>query len=303
MPACGLTYERENLSMKEKISGKTKTFALIGSPVGHSGSPGIYNYCFETMGFDNVYVALDVSLERLSDAMAGIKAMGFSGINVTMPCKSAVIEYLDEISPAARFMNACNVAVNKDGRWIGDNTDGAGFVNNLKSQGVDVAGKTMSIIGAGGAGTAVAVQSALSGASKIFVFNLKDEFFVRAENTACKICESLPACKFEVYDLSDEKALKKAVSESDILVNTTRSGMAPNTDEMPVPSEGIFREGLVVCDTIYNPKETKLLSEAKKSGCVTVDGTGMLIYQAAAAFKLFTGAEMPVEEVRNLMFG
>lgn len=288
--------------MDNKISGKTRTLALIGSPVGHSGSPSMYNYCFEKLGFDCVYVAFDVSLDKLHDAITGIKALNFRGINITMPCKAAVCEYMDELSPAAKLMGACNTAVNEDGRWIGHNTDGIGYVESLKAEGVDVAGKRITIMGAGGAGTAIAVQCALSGASKITIFNLRDEFYVRAEKTAENICRELCNCSVRVHDLADEKALLQSVTESDILANTTRAGMAPDTDKMPISSTEVLRKGLVVTDTIYNPKQTKLLREAKAAGCIAIAGVGMLIYQGAAAFKLYTGAEMPVDEVREKFF-
>ncbi len=288
--------------MDKRISGKTQTLALIGSPVGHSGSPAMYNYCFEKLGFDCVYVAFDVPLEKLHDAMTGIKALNFRGINITMPCKAAVLEYMDEVSPAAKLMGACNTAVNENGRWIGHNTDGIGYVESLKAEGVDIAGKRITIMGAGGAGTAIAVQCALSGAKQITIFNLKDEFFTRAEKTAENICNELHDCSVLVHDLADEKALIKAVNSSDILANTTRAGMAPDIDKMPISSAEVFRKGLVVTDTVYNPKETKFLREARAAGCVTVGGIGMLVYQGAAAFKLYTGAEMPVDEVKAKFF-
>lgn len=288
--------------MDKRISGKTKTLALIGSPVGHSGSPAMYNYCFEKLGFDCVYVAFDVTLDGLKDAMTGIKTMGFKGINITMPCKSAVIEYLDEISPAAKLMNACNVAVNEDGRWIGHNTDGLGFVSNLRAHGFDVKGKHMTILGAGGAGTAVAVQCALDGAASLDIFNLKDAFFERAEQTGKSIAAAVPGCEVRVCDLSDEKLLAESIKKSQLLVNATRAGMAPETDTMPVTSAEGFHKDLVVCDTVYNPRETKLLRLAKEAGCEVVPGVGMLVHQGAAALKLFTGAEMPVAEVTEKFF-
>jgi len=288
--------------MDNKISGKTKTLALIGSPVGHSGSPAMYNYCFEKLGFDCVYVAFDVPLEKLNEAMTGIKSLNFRGINITMPCKAAVVDYMDELSPAARLMGACNTAVNENGRWIGHNTDGIGYVESLKSEGVDVAGKRITIMGAGGAGTAIAVQCALSGASQITIFNLKDAFYSRAEKTAENICKELHQCSVRVHDLADEQALLQSVTQSDILANTTRAGMAPDVDTMPISSTEVLRPGLVVTDTVYNPKETKLLREAKAAGCIAIGGVGMLIYQGAAAFKLYTGADMPVDEVRSKFF-
>lgn len=288
--------------MDKQITGKTQTLALIGSPVGHSGSPAMYNYCFEKLGFDCVYVAFDVPLEKLNDAMTGIKALNFRGINITMPCKSAILDYMDEISPAAKLMGACNTALNENGRWIGHNTDGIGYVESLKAEGVDIAGKRITVMGAGGAGTAIAVQCALSGAKQISIFNLRDDFYKRAEQTAANICRELCDCSVRVHDLADERLLLDSVMNSDILANTTRAGMAPDLDRMPISSTEVLRKGLVVTDTIYNPRETRLLREAKAAGCITVGGTGMLIYQGAAAFKLYTGADMPVGEIRERFF-
>lgn len=288
--------------MDKRISARTQTLALIGSPVGHSGSPAMYNYCFAKLGFDCVYVAFDVTLDKLGEAVNGIKAMNFKGINVTMPCKSAVLEYMDKVSPEAKLMGAVNTAVNDNGIWTGYNTDGRGYVENLKASGIDISGKTITVLGAGGAGTAIAVQCALSGAKEIFVFNLRDPFFPRAEQTAANISSEVPTCKVSVYDLADENKLAECIRNSDILANTTRAGMSPDVDLMPIPSANVLRKGLIVSDTVYNPKETKLLRLAKESGCTAIAGTGMLIYQGAAAFKLYTGADMPVDEVRSLFF-
>ncbi|MEG0035259.1 MAG: shikimate dehydrogenase [Oscillospiraceae bacterium] len=288
--------------MEKRISGTTKVMALIGSPVGHSGSPAMYNYCFQKDGYDGAYVAFEVTLDTLKDAMTGIKALNLQGINITMPCKSAVIEYLDEISPAAKLIGACNVAVNKGGRWQGHNTDGIGFVENLKAHGVDVTGKNLCVIGAGGAGTAIIVQCALSGAKSISVFNLKDPFFERAEHMAQNVSSQIPSCAVAVYDLADEKTLLEKIAESDILVNASRAGMHPNDDETPIKNTAAFRSGLVVCDTVYNPRETRFLKEAEAAGSTPVPGVGMLVYQGAAALKLFTGAEMPVEEIQEKFF-
>lgn len=288
--------------MEKRITGKTKLLALIGSPVDHSGSPAMYNYCFEKLGYDCAYVAFDVSLENLETAMDGIKTLGLKGINITMPCKSEVIKYLDEISPAAKLIGACNVAVNEDGRWIGHNSDGVGFVENLKANGVSVEGKSIAVIGAGGAGTAIIVQCALSGAKEISVFNIKDAFFDRAEKMAANVTANVPGCNVTLYDLADEALLMEKVGKSDILINASRAGMHPNENEMPIKSTAVFHEGLVVCDTVYNPRETRLLKEAQACGCRTIGGIGMLVYQGAVALKLFTGGEMPVDEVIERFF-
>ncbi len=288
--------------MDKRISGTTKTLALIGSPVGHSGSPAMYNYCFERLGIDNVYVAFDVNLDTLDTAMKGIKAMNFKGINITMPCKSAVLQYFDEVSPAAKLMGACNVAVNEDGKWIGHNTDGMGFVENLKNHGIEVEGKKLVILGAGGAGTAIQVQCALSGAKEISVFNIKDPFFEKAQARAAEIEKHAEGCHVSVYDLLDETCLHDKIEACDILVNSTRVGMHPEEDKSPITDTSVFRRGLVVCDTVYNPAVTRLLREAAHAGCTVVGGKGMLLYQGVAAFKLFTGEDMPVEEVRERFF-
>ena len=288
--------------MDNRISGHTQTLALIGSPVGHSGSPAMYNYCFEKLGMDMVYVAFDVGLDGLGSAMAGIKTLGFKGINITMPCKSAVLDYLDEVSEAARIMGACNVAVNENGRWHGHNTDGIGFVENLKVNGIDVSGKSITLLGCGGAGTAIAVQCALSGAKKLHIFNKNDAFFEKTKQTAEKISGAVAGCTATAGDLDDEAAVSAAIAESDILVNASRAGMMPEPDTMALSSTAPLRPGLIVCDTVYNPKETKLLRLAREAGCQTVGGTGMLLYQGVAAFKLFTGEDMPTEEVKERFF-
>lgn len=292
----------EEHKMENHISGHTQTLALIGSPVGHSGSPAMYNYCFQKLGLDMAYVAFDVTLETLPTVMAGIKAMNFHGINITMPCKSAVVEYFDEVSQAARLMNACNTAVNENGRWYGHNTDGIGFVENLKAHGIGIAGKKITVLGCGGAGTAIAVQCALSGAAVVSIFNMKDPFFAKAEQTGANIAKAVPTCSVSVGDLGDAAAVAASIAESDILVNASRAGMAPDVDSMSLASAQPLRPGLVVCDTVYNPKETKLLRLAAEKGCTAIGGTGMLLYQGVAAFRIFTGKDMPVDEVKARFF-
>ena len=213
-----------------------------------------------------------------------------------------MLEYLDDVSEAARLMGACNTAVNENGVWHGHNTDGVGFVENLRAHGVDVAGKRITLLGCGGAGTAIAVQCALSGAAAVSIFNQNDAFFVRAEATAANIGRAVPACHVTVGDLGDPAAVAASVADSEILVNASRAGMAPDADSMALPEAGVLRPGLVVCDTVYNPKETKLLRLAAEHGCTAINGVGMLLYQGAAAFRLYTGAEMPVDEVRARFF-
>ncbi|MCI1964936.1 MAG: shikimate dehydrogenase [Oscillospiraceae bacterium] len=288
--------------MENWINGHTVPFGLIGSPVGHSGSPAMYNYCFVKDGLNCVYLAFDINLDTLDAGMNAIKALHFKGINVTMPCKSAAIKYADECTKAVKLIGATNCMVCENGKWIAHNTDGVGYVSNLKAHGVDVAGKKITLIGGGGAGMAILVQCALSGAKEISVFNMRDSFFSNLEKHAELINHEIPGCTVRVYDLADHDKLKLEISGSHILSNATRVGMAPKEQNTPIEDRSVFHEGLVVTDTVYNPHETRLLQEAKAAGCLTIQGVGMLVHQGEAAYQLFTGKTMPVNEVQKKFF-
>jgi len=289
--------------MDSRISGHTKLFCLIGSPVGHSGSPAMYNYSFERTGIDAAYLAFDIPLEKLDAGVAALKALGVGGFNVTMPDKTAVTKLLDDISPAARLIGACNtVTVGPEGKLTGHNTDGIGFVRNLAEHGVSVKGQRMVLLGAGGAATAIAVQAALDGAAEIHIFNRKDEFYPNAQLTVEKLTEAVPGCKASVQPLEDSDALAAAVKGCDILVNATKVGMKPLDGQSLIPVE-LLRKDLVVADTVYNPRETQLILDAQKAGCkAAVGGIGMLLWQGVEAFHLFTGKDMPAQEVLEKFF-
>lgn len=286
------------------IDGLTKMYCLIGSPVGHSGSPAMYNYSFDRLGISSAYLAYDVPLEKTGEAVAALRLLGCGGFNVTMPCKTEVTKYLDRLSPACELIGASNcVVVEADGTLTGHNTDGLGFVANLRVHGVDVKGKRMVILGAGGAGTAVTMQSAVDGASEIHIFNRKGyTFYPNAELTVKKITERIPACKASVTDLADKEALAEAVRNCDILVNATKVGMAPLDGETLI-DPSLFRADLVVADTVYNPKETRMILEAKAAGVkAAIGGIGMLLRQGVEGFRLYTGREMPADEVMDKFF-
>ena len=286
-----------------EINGKTELFCLIGSPVGHSGSPAMYNYSFQKTNLNCAYLAFDVRLEETEAAVNGLKTLGCSGFNVTMPCKTRAAELADELSDAAALIGACNTMVIKDGKLYGHNTDGIGFVKNLKEHGVDVKDKVMTVMGAGGAATAIQVLSALEGAREIHIFNRRDEFYANAENTAKKIEERVPGVKVNVYPLEDEQKLYEKIGESHILVNATKVGMKPMEEESLIKDTRVFRENLVVADAVYNPRETKMLQEAQAAGCkIALGGIGMLLRQGEAAFRIFTGENMPTEEVYEKFF-
>lgn len=289
--------------MERRISGHTRLYALIGSPVGHSGSPAMYNYTFDRLGIDAAYLAFDIPLEQLPQGIAAIRTFHLGGFNITMPCKTAVCAYMDELSPAAKLIGACNtVVITDEGKMIGNNTDGIGFVSNLREHGIDVRGKKLVVLGAGGAATAISVQTALDGAAQISIFNRQDEFYANGAHTVETLRTHVPDCAASLCDLADSAALAAAVAECDILVNATKVGMKPLDDQTLIDPK-LLRHDLVVTDTVYNPKETLLIQQAKAAGCkATVGGIGMLLWQGVAAFKLFTGKDMPAQEVLEKFF-
>ena len=289
--------------MDSRISGHTKLYCLIGSPVGHSGSPAMYNYSFARTGVDAAYLAFEFPLDKVQEGVAALKTFQVGGFNVTMPDKTAVAGLVDELSPAARLIGACNtVTVGEDGKLTGHNTDGIGFVRNLHEHGVEVQGKKMVVLGAGGAATAICVQAALDGAAEIAIFNRKDEFYANGELTVEKLQQAVPACKVSITPLEDSAALAVAVKGCDILVNATKVGMKPLDGETLI-DPALFRADLVVADTVYNPRETRMIQEAEAAGCkAAIGGIGMLLWQGVAAYKLFTGKDMPAQEVLEKFF-
>lgn len=290
--------------MEKRINGHTRLYALIGSPVGHSGSPAMYNYSFEKLGIDAAYLAFDVPVEKTEDAVDALRTLHAGGFNVTMPCKTAVAQLVDRLSPAAELVGACNTVVfEEDGTMTGHMTDGTGFVRNLREHGVEIKDKKIVLLGTGGAATAIAVQAALDGVAEIAIFNRKDGFYANGEKTVEKIRKAVSSIrKVSIEDLDDTELLGKVIGESDILINATRAGMSPMEDVIPVPAE-FLRPELAVADVVYNPKETLLIKKAKEAGCrAAVGGSGMLLWQGVAAFELYTGQEMPVQEVKERFF-
>ena len=286
--------------MEKRISGHTGLLALIGSPVGHSGSPAMYNFSFRYHNLDYAYMAFDIKEDQVPAALDAIRLFKMRGANVTMPCKNEVAKHMDELSRAARIIGAVNTIVNEDGKLVGHITDGIGFVRNLKEHGVDVKGKKMVVLGAGGAATALTVQCALDGAASIAIFNPDDPFLDRAKGTAEKLAKEVPDCKVSVYCLDDQDKLREEIANADILANGTLAGMKPHEELTLIKDKSMFRPDLVVADVVYNPAETRMVKEAKEAGCkLAIGGKGMLLWQGAAAYKLYTGLEMPTAEYQK----
>ena len=286
--------------MAERITGHTELIGLIATPIRHSSSPRMHNEAFAKLGLDYAYLAFEVGNEELEDTIKGFRAMKVRGSNVSMPNKTVVHKYLDKLSDAAEMCGAVNTIVNDDGVLTGHITDGIGYMSGLKDAGIDIIGKKMTIVGAGGAATAIQVQAALDGVKEISIFNRKDEFYERAQKTVKDINEKTN-CKATLYDLEDLDKLKEEIASSYIFTNATGMGMKPLEGQTYIPDKSFLREDLIVTDVVYAPAETALLKMAKEVGCKTLNGFPMMLFQGAAAFKLWTNKDMPIEHVKEVM--
>lgn len=284
--------------MAERITGHTELIGLIATPIRHSSSPKMHNEAFAKLGLDYAYLAFEVGEEQLEDTIKGFRAMNVRGSNVSMPNKTIVHKYLDEVSEAAKLCGAVNTIVNENGVLTGHITDGVGYMMSLKDANIDVIGKKMTIVGAGGAATAIQIQAALDGVAEISIFNRRDEFYERAEQTVRDINEKTN-CKATLYELEDLDKLKEEIADSYLFTNATGMGMKPLEGQTYIPDASFLRPDLIVSDVVYSPKETALLKMAKEVGCKTLNGLGMMLFQGAAAFKLFTGEDMPIEYMKE----
>ena len=278
------------------VDVKTKLVGLLGNPLGHSFSPAMHNKAFATLGLNYFYFPIEVQPEDLRDVVTGISKMNFAGYNVTIPHKIQIMQHLDHVHELARVIGAVNVVTLKDGIATGYNTDGEGFLRSLESEaGISVAGKRFFIIGAGGAARAIAMTMAFKGAGKVFICNRtaqKADALVQGLNAAVRPCAEAIAM--------DAAPIAAALRNTDVLINTTSVGMHPKEDALPIPAD-LVPQGMIVSDIVYNPVKTRLLRVAASKGCKPVTGLGMLVYQGAEAFRLWTGAEPPVAEMLEVV--
>jgi shikimate dehydrogenase len=276
-----------------KINGKTKVCAIIGDPVGHSLSPVMHNAAFKELGLNIVYVAFPVKTNMLEDAILGARSLGLLGLNVTMPHKHAVIQYLNETDATAKAMGVVNTILNERGKLFGYNTDGKGAMIALQENRVDPEEKKILLLGAGGAAKAIAFQAAQE-TDELGILN-------RTENKAKQLAELINktfGTKVTGRTLSAE-VLKEELETTDILVNATSVGMSPDVNASPVPAD-LLHSGLCVMDIVYNPLETKLLKDAKIVGAKVVSGLEMLLYQGAIAFEIWTNCPAPVDVMKKV---
>ena len=278
-----------------KIDGYTRLAAVVANPIKHSISPFIHNQAFEATHTNGVYVAWEVEATDLAETVTNIRRYQMYGINLSMPYKEQVIPYLDRLSEEACLIGAVNTVVNREGTLIGYNTDGKGFFKSLPS--FKISGKRMVLLGAGGAAKAILAQAILDGVSQISVF-VRSSSMEKTRPYLEKI-QNATGFRVDLFALEDVQNLQDSITQADLLVNATNVGM--DGSSQPIPTSIVLPEKLLVADVIYQPFETPFLKWARNQGNQSINGLGMLLYQAAEAFELWTGKEMPTDQIWELL--
>ena len=274
-----------------KIDGYTRLAAVVANPIKHSISPFIHNSAFEATNTNGVYLAWEVDATELAETVANIRRYQMYGINLSMPYKEQVIPYLDQLSEEACLIGAVNTVVNREGTLIGYNTDGKGFFKSLPS--FKISGKRMVLLGAGGAAKAILAQAILDGVSQISVF-VRSSSMEKTRPYLEKL-QKATGFRVDLFALEDVQDLQDSITKADLLVNATSVGM--DGASQPIPTSIVLPEKLLVADVIYQPFETPFLKWARNQGNQSINGLGMLLYQAAEAFQLWTGKEMPTDQI------
>lgn len=278
-----------------KIDGYTRLAAVVANPIKHSISPFIHNSAFEATNTNGVYLAWEVDATELAETVANIRRYQMYGINLSMPYKEQVIPYLDQLSAEACLIGAVNTVVNREGTLIGYNTDGKGFFKSLPS--FKISKKRLVLLGAGGAAKAILAQAILDGVSQIFVF-VRSSSMEKIRPYLEKI-QNATGFRVDLFALEDVQDLQDSITQADLLVNATSVGM--DGSSQPIPTSIVLPEKLMVADVIYQPFETPFLKWARNQGNQSINGLGMLFYQAAEAFELWTGKEMPTDQIWELL--
>ena len=267
---------------------------VFGDPVDDNPTGVVEEAAFAVKNLNYRYLTIKVLPEDLGKAMDSVKIFGMKGINLTMPHKIKVLPYLDELSPAAEIIGAVNTVIQKEGKQFGENTDGKGFVTALKNSGETLDKKNVTILGAGGAARAIAVECALNGAAHINIINRSIE---KGEKLASLIqMKTDSSAKYLNW-----KNNMEIPSDTDILINATSIGFSPNVTDKPDIDYTTITPEMCVCDVIFNPAETIFLKSAAENGAKTITGLGMLVQQAALNFTLWTGVEAPVDVMEDAL--
>ncbi|MCI9487416.1 MAG: shikimate dehydrogenase [Lachnospiraceae bacterium] len=273
---------------------RAELVGAFGNPIDENPTGVMEEAAFAAKNLNFRYLTVRVEKDDLEAAMNGVRAFGMKGINLTIPHKVNVLNYLDELSEAAKIIGAVNMVVNKDGKLWGENTDGKGFLISLKNEGVSVDGKEVVILGAGGAAKAIGVECALAGAKKITIVNRNKE---RGEDLVRLIEEKTNAkAEYAPWD-----STYKVSPETDIFINATCIGLYPDVNSKPDVDYDTVTSKMVVSDVVFNDPNTLFLQEAAKRGAHTVNGLGMLVNQGALNFTLWTGVEAPIEVMTDTL--
>lgn len=269
------------------ITGKTKVTGVIGDPIEHSLSPIMHNAAFNHLNLDYVYVAFHVKKGKAKEATEAMKTFKIKGLNVTIPHKVDIIDYIDRVDETAELIGAVNTLKLEEGEIWGFNTDGLGCIRALE-EATSLKGKKVLILGAGGASRAVAFQLLSEDIGGLHILN-------RTPKRAEKIAEDIKAKTGTIIFAGGLEHLKEKIKDADILIDTTPIGMHPKTDAKPLVTADMMHRNLIVKDLVYNPPKTTLLKEAEKAGAKTISGIKMLVYQGAESFKIWTGKKAPID--------
>jgi len=275
-----------------KINGSTVVCGIFGDPVSHSLSPAMHNAAFEELGLNWVYLPFHVSADKLSTAVKSVKVLKLAGVNITVPHKESVINYLDKLTEEADLIGAVNTVVNRDGCLTGDNTGGRGFIKSLEEVHFSPKGRAALILGAGGAARAVAVALIKAGCCLALANRTLSKARKLAGLLRKRLDVQVPVYKYG--DINEDK-----VREFDLIVNCTPLGMHPYVDSYPPLPLSSLRGEQLVYDLVYNPRETMFMRISREAGARTVSGLGMLLYQGVLAFELWTGKPAPVEVMKR----
>ncbi len=282
------------MTLQIKVS-RAELVGVFGDPVDENPTGLMLEAAFHALNLDWRYITMRVTAENLKPAVAGLRAMNFQGINLTIPHKVAVLDYLDRVAEDAALMGAVNTVRREGDQLIGENTDGKGFLRALRTDAqIDPRGKRFVFLGAGGAARAMTVECALAGAAQITIVN-------RSRARGQELVQLLQERTGVSADFQLWQGSYTVPAETDILVNATSIGLYPNVEEMPAVDFSSIRQGLFVCDVIPNPPHTAFLKAAEACGAHTLDGLGMLVYQGAIAFQMWTGREAPVAVMRRTL--
>lgn len=266
------------------IDAQTELYGVIGNPVRHSLSPILHNGAFERLGWNAIYLAFEI--KNLEEALRGIRGLEVKGVSVTIPFKAEVVPFLDEVEGLEKKIGAVNTIVNRGGKLIGYNTDCDGALEALEEK-INLSGKKIVLLGAGGAARAIGFGLKERDCQLIIANRSRD----RGEALSRELqCHYLP--------LSSLFRMKSGDLEADVMINATSLGMSPQERESPVP-KGLFKEGMMVMDIVYQPLQTKLLREAEEKGCLTINGLEMLVRQGEIKFEIWTGRRPEIRQIKE----